>query len=115
MQSLTRTRSGAFRIEDAITPEEAKELSEQGRLTEKLLPADYALGHLPRADMPETYEKLIVNGAKIPLTDETEPLEAGTPVRIYLRGRFWGIAERREEQLAWKAQIAPEDGPEEMN
>ena len=45
----------------------------------------------------------------------TENLAEGEPVRIYLRGAFWGIAARREKELAWKAQIAPEDGPEEMN
>ena len=115
MQSLTRTRSGAFRIEDAITPEEAAELAGKGMLAERLLPPDYALGHLPRADMPEKYKKLIVNGAKMPLTDETEPLNEGEPVRIYLEGNFWGIAARREKELVWKAQIAPEDEPEEMN
>ena len=115
MQSLTRTRSGAFRIEDAITPEEAAELSGKGMLEERLLPPDYALGHIPRADMPETYRKLIVNGAKMPLTAETEPLNEGEPVRIYLEDRFWGIAARRKEELVWKAQIAPDDGPEEMN
>ena len=115
MQSLTRTRSGAFRIEDAITPEEAAELSGKGMLEERLLPPDYALGHIPRADMPETYRKLIVNGAKMPLTAETEPLNEGEPARIYLEDSFWGIAARRKEELVWKAQIAPDDGTEEMN
>ncbi len=115
MQSLTRTRSGAFRIGDAMTPEEARELSAAGKLAERLLPADYALAHLPRADMPGKYRKLIVNGAKMPLTDETAQLKEGEHVRIYLDGSFWGIAERREEELAWKVQIAPDNGPEEMN
>ena len=115
MRSLVRTRSGAFRIEDAVTPDEAKALSADGKLAGKLLPADYALAHLPRADMPEKYRKLIANGAKMPLTDETQPLSEGEPVRIYLDGSFWGIAARRGKELVWKAQIAPEDGPEEMN
>ena len=115
MQSLIRTCSGAFRIEDAVSPEEARELSAAGKLAERLLPADYALAHLPRADMPDRYRKLIVNGAKMPLTDETGQLKESEPVRIYLDGSFWGIAARREEELVWKVQIAPEDGPEEMN
>ena len=115
MQSLTRTRSGAFRIEEAITLEEARELAGSGGLTDRLLPADYALGHIPRADMPEKFRKLIANGAKMPLTDETASLKEGESVRIYLEGCFWGIAARREKELAWKVQIAPEGGPEEMN
>ena len=115
MRSLTRTRSGAFRIEEAITVEEAKALAERGELAARLLAPDYPLGHLPRTDVPVRYAKAVVNGAKLPLTPGTENLAEGEPVRIYLRGAFWGIAVRRENGLVWKTQIAPEDGPKEMN
>ena len=114
MKSLTRTRSGAFRMEDAMTLDEARELSENGRLESRLLPPDFALGHLPRTDIPARDRKKVVNGAKLPLTPETGSLKDGEPVRVYLDGQFWGIAARHEEQLAWKVQIAPEDRPEEM-
>ena len=113
MRSLTRTQTGVFRIEDAMTLEEARELAENGRLAEKLLPPDFALGHLPRADMPETARRLVANGAKMPLVPGAEDLTEGTTVRIYLDGAFWGIAARRGNVLAWKAQIAPENGTEE--
>ena len=115
MRSLLRTQSGAFRIEDAFTPDEARALAEEGRLAERLLPPDYALGHLPRTDVPAKLKKLVANGAKMPLLPGTEELAEGEPVRIYLEDSFWGIAARREEELVWKAQIAPENGPEEMN
>ncbi len=114
MRSLVRTRSGAFRIENAISPEEAKELAEKGTLEAHLLPPDYALGHLPRTDVPENLAKLVINGAKMPLVPGTEALAEDEPVRIYLKNGFWGIAARRGRELVWKAQIAPEDGPEEM-
>ena len=114
MRSLVRTRSGAFRIENAISPEEAKELAEKGKLNEYLLPPDYALGHLPRTDIPERMERLVINGAKMPLVPGTETLAEDEPVRIYLKNSFWGIVARRGKELVWKAQIAPEDGPEEM-
>ena len=110
MRSLTRTRSGPFRIEDAVTIEEAKEMAEKGILIRKLLPPDYPLGHLPRTDLPSTMAKLVINGARMPVTPETEALSEGEPVRIYLEGSFWGIALRHGEELAWKAQIAPEEG-----
>ena len=29
--------------------------------------------------------------------------------RIYLQGQFWGMAVRRENQLAWRAQIPPRE------
>ena len=114
MRSLIRTRSGAFSIDNAISPEEAKALAEEGRLAEYLLPPDYALKHLPRTDIPEKLARIVINGAKMPLVPGTETMAEGEPVRIYLKNDFWGIAARKEQELVWKAQIAPEDGPEEM-
>ena len=114
MRSLIRTRSGAFSIDNAISPEEAKALAEEGRLAEYLLPPDYALKHLPRTDIPEKLARLVINGAKMPLVPGTESLAEDEPVRIYLKNEFWGIAARRDRELVWKAQIAPEEGPEEM-
>lgn len=115
MRSLTRTRSGLFEIGNAITPDEARKLAEQGRLAERLLPPDYALAHLPKANAPGKMAKMVKNGAKMPLFFPTDTLEEEAPVRIYMDGRFWGIAVRRKDELVWKVQIAPEDGPEEMN
>ena len=109
MRSLLRTRSGAFRIEDAFTPDEAKKLAGEGRLSEKILPTDFALGHLLRADVPERLEKQVRNGAKLQLQPGMETIAENQPVRVYLKGRFWGIAVRQADQLVWKAQISPEE------
>ena len=88
MRSLIRTRSGAFSIDNAISPEEAKALAEEGRLAEYLLPPDYALKHLPRTDIPEKLARLVINGAKMPLVPGTETIAEGEPVRIYLKNDF---------------------------
>ena len=112
MRSLTRTRSGAFTIENAISLEEAKTLAEAGTLASRLLPPDYALAHLKRADIPARLRKPVINGAKLPLVPGTEDLEENEPVRVYLEERFWGIAARRENELIWKALIAPEEAEE---
>ena len=114
MRSLTRTRSGVFGIADALTIEEAKMLAEKGKLAEKLQPPDYVLGHLQRTDIPVKYAKMVENGAKLPVLPDMEKIAEGDPVRIYLRGRFWGIAARQGQMLVWKALIAPEDISEEM-
>ena len=114
MRSLTRTRSGAFRIENAITIEKARELAENGKLFDCLLPPDFPLDHLHRIDMPSGMKKLVANGAKMPVINDAETLKEGESVSIYLEGQFWGIAARRGNELVWKAQIAPEDEPEEM-
>ena len=54
------------------------------------------------------------NGAALPLetiANEkiTEIPEEGSVTRIYLKGAFWGIAERKEDRLVWRAQIPPEE------
>ena len=108
MRSLIRTRSGVFRIENAISPDEAKELAEKNLLTDRLLPPDYALEHLARTDIPAKYGKLVRNGAKIPLIYVTDIPEENKPVRIYLENTFWGIAVRKDEQLVWRALISSE-------
>jgi len=115
MRSLTRTRSGVFRIEDAITLDEARELADAGRLADKLLPPDYALRHLPRTDIRTKWRKNVINGAKLPLEQGTETLNEGEPVRIYMSGSFWGIATRQGDKLVWKTQIAPENREEARN
>jgi Pseudouridine synthase len=109
MKSLLRTRSGAFTLENALTLEEAERLAQSGRLKEKLLPTDFALGHLPRVDLPARYGKMVANGAKIPLNPDGEIPDEGFPVRVYLEQRFWGIAEQKDGSLQWRALISPED------
>lgn len=108
MRSLLRTRSGVFRIQDALTLDAMKDLAEEGRLAEKLMPPDYPLQHLPHADVRPELRKAVINGAKLPVPEGTENIEEGKPVRIYLDGSFYGLAERRGNELKWKVLIAPE-------
>ena len=117
MRSLTRTRSGVFTVGTAMTLEEAEQLSGEGKLRSRLLPPDYALEHLLRADVPEQAARKVINGAKLPLKTEWFPREPepGEAVRVYLRNEFWGIAVRNGGELAWKALIAPETAEEDGN
>jgi len=108
MRCLTRTRSGFFNLEESVTLEEIRTLGEEGRLSEKLLAPDQPIRHLPRTDIPERYARKVAAGAALELPEESRGLQEGGVTRIYLRDAFWGIAERREDLLVWKAQIAPE-------
>ena len=109
MRSLLRTRSGVFTMDEAITLDEARALAEAGTLAERLLPPDWPLGHLPRTDAPARMGKRVINGAKIPMNGLDNPdIGEGQVTRVYLNDQFWGLAERRENELVWKAQIAPE-------
>lgn len=112
MRSLLRTQSGVFMLADAISLEEAKRLNEEGKLLDKLLPPDYALQHLPAFQAAVYMKNQIINGVKIPATEEIMKLPEDQPVRIYLEDDFWGIAERKGEVLRWKALIAPDKEPE---
>jgi tRNA pseudouridine55 synthase len=112
MRSLMRTRSGAFTAEDALTLDEARALADEGRLTERMLPPDWPLGHLPRTDVPARMSKRVINGAKIPLDDRSAAIGEDQVTRIYLDGAFWGLAVRKGNELVWKAQIAPEETEE---
>ncbi len=109
MRSLTRTRSGIFTLEGALTPEEVRTLAGEGRLAEHLLPLDAPLQGMLRAEVPAWLEKKVSAGAKLPAEKcGGDPVPEGGVCRMYCRGRFWGIAERRGEELIWRAQIPPE-------
>lgn len=114
MRFLLRSQSGAFRLDTAMTLEEAAAFQAAGRLAENLLPADMPLQHLPRVDARASARKMVVNGAKVPLSrvDGWENLCEGQPTRVYLDGEFWGMAERAGDMLVWRAQIAPEKAEE---
>ena len=113
MRSLLRIRSGAFTADNAITLDEARSLAETGDLKGRMLPPDWPLGHLPRTDVPARMRKRVLNGAKIPLERWNGPdLPEDAVTRIYLDGEFWGLAIRKENELVWKAQIAPEETKE---
>ena len=108
MRSLVRTRSGAFTMETGITLEEARTLAAEGRLAEKILPPDWPIAHLRRADIPEKFAKQTAAGAKIPAAGIAEDAVEEENLRVYLDGAFWGIMRRDGDMLVWKAQIAPE-------
>lgn len=114
MRSLLRSRSGPFTLENAVSLDEARNLAEEGKLREKLLPPDFALTGLPRADVPEKWRKKVENGARIPGGGwSPNSLPENAPVRVYMKDEFWGIAVFQNQELVWKALIAP--GKEEEN
>ena len=110
MRFLLRSQSGAFDLSTAMTLEEAGAFAEAGTLSERLLPLDAPIQHLPKLDVPERLAKLVANGGKLPLTKlpGAEALAEGQPVRVYMNEAFWGIAAREEKMLLWRAQMPPE-------
>ena len=113
MRSLVRTRSGVFGLDTALSLEEARDLAARGQLTEKMLPPDYPLEHLPAVHLSPAFEKQIRAGAKIPAGKACgNPPPEGEILRVYMTGNFWGMMRREGPYLVWKAQIAPENAEE---
>ena len=109
MRFLLRSQSGVFRLDTAMTLEEAAELKEQGRLAENLLALDMPLRHLPRVNARPALRKQVENGVKLPLRRlDGDALEEGQVTRVYLNDEFWGMAAREGDMLVWRALIAPE-------
>ncbi|MBP3636905.1 MAG: tRNA pseudouridine(55) synthase TruB [Clostridia bacterium] len=109
MRFLLRSQSGVFRLDTAMTLEEAAAHKEEGTLAEHLLALDMPLQHLPRVDADNRIRKLVENGAKLPLKAvRGDELSEGQVTRVYLNDQFWGMAAREGDMLVWRAQIAPE-------
>lgn len=109
MRFLLRSQSGVFRLDTAMTLEEAEALKDAGTLQEHLLALDMPLQHLPRVDVPARLHKQVENGVKLPLERlHGDDLAEGQAARVYLKEQFWGMAVREGDMLVWRALIAPE-------
>ena len=64
MQSLSRTESGAFTLENAVTPYELKNMTPED-IEERLLDIDLPLSHLGKAEMAPDRTKYFCNGNSI--------------------------------------------------
>lgn len=93
MESLTRTRAGMFRIEDALRLSEVRELAESGRLADRLIPIDRMFAPYPETVMDAGQQKYLENGNRLPAGS----IPAGQRVRVYDSERhFAGIYECRD-------------------
>lgn len=67
MTALRRTEAAGFSIADSITLEEAEKLSEEGTLTERLLPIRTVFESLPALHLASRQQTLFQNGVKLDL------------------------------------------------
>ena len=67
MTALRRTEAAGFSIADSITLEEAEKLSEEGTLTERLLPIRTVFESLPALHLAGRQQTLFHNGVKLDL------------------------------------------------
>ena len=101
MQSLVRTRVGAFRLENAITLKELEALRDSDRVTEKLLSVDAVFADCPVLHMQESFDRLLENGNAINPEQTKEQMQyaEGQYVRFYRAdGSFAGIYAWQQEK-----------------
>ena len=98
MRFLLRTRAGAFKIENAVTIEEAQRAAEENALERLLLPLDYPLNELPELGLPENLWKLGKNGGKLPAVLMPDLPEGGR-CRMYADGILLGVGHRDGESI----------------
>lgn len=110
MRFLLRAQSGIFTLDTAMTIEEATAYRDAGTLADNLLPLDFPIQHIHRVDAPEWLAKQVINGVKLPVkrVKNAADVAEGQVVRVYLRGQFWGIAEREGDMLTWRCQTPPD-------
>lgn len=90
LTNLRRTRSGDFKIQDALTLADFKNLNAK-QINQKLLPIDEALKHLQKIDVNPNFYDNIINGQFYKLN---RPYK-NNDYRIYCNNFFIGLGEIR--------------------
>jgi tRNA pseudouridine55 synthase len=88
LERLTRTRSGPFAIERAITLDKLRELAGTDGVRGVIVPADDALAHLPRASFDDSGARRLRQGQAVPAPGG---FEAGSLVRLVLADGLIGV------------------------
>jgi len=107
LSSLTRLSVGPFTLDKSYTVEEAKDLAEENRREEMVLPMDAALGHFPRVELDAARIRALKNGQTVVLNrnEAGNLLDTGNPIRVYsTEGDFKALVSlfRSEEGLKLK-------------
>jgi len=103
MAELKRTLSAGFREEDCLTLEQVEALQASNALSDKLLPAERALSHLPQAMLDERNADKALKGQKLSLAAAALPQsEDGRLIRFYGAQGFIGLFEADMELRAWR-------------
>ncbi len=102
MTALRRTRAAGFGLEDSLTLEQAEQLAQQGKLSERLLPIERVFQELPALTLCAAQERMYRNGVRLDLKrlDGMQALgDWSGDLRIYAEsGTFLGISYADREQ-----------------
>ncbi len=103
LKSLTRLRTGRFRIADAVSIEDARRSFDNGSWPELLVSLDGALGDLRAIIVGESEQANIQNGRPVPLSEDDGPLRPDEQFRAYgLEGDFLAIMRLDAPNKRWR-------------
>ena len=103
LKSLTRLRTGRFRIADAVSIEVAQRGFENGSWPEFLVSPDSVLGDLRAIIVGQREQKSIQNGRSAPLSEDNRTLVPDEQFRAYsLDGEFLAIMRFDAPGRCWR-------------
>ncbi len=104
LSALRRDASGRFDVSDAVTADEAKELAQAQRLTERLIPLDNALDDMPAVVLTDAAAKVLANGIQPGSADivDADAVENDQTVRVIdARGTLLALARTKAPAERW--------------
>ena len=111
MSALLRTRHGDFSLKQAHTLKEVREMAEEGRIGEWILPLETAFPSWRRLTVTEEGAFRLKNGNTLMpchFLEDTAGILPGVSVLVFGNGRFQAIYQRRNEQEFKGVKMFPE-------
>ena len=97
MHSLTRTRSGAYALDQCHSFDEVGQAMQDGTMPQLLLPTDSLFLEHPAVRLTDEGAERIARGAVVfPRQTSGMPEQAGALCRVYHEGRFLMLGQVRE-------------------
>lgn len=108
MRFLLRTKSGAFTLDRGYTLEELQAAKAEGNLERLLMAMDEPITHYKALETPAHLAKACWNGGRMPREDfpDGERMEDHEVFRLYLEGRFMGMAAFRGDNIVLQTMVA---------
>jgi tRNA pseudouridine55 synthase len=92
MTSITRIKTGKFKIEDSVTMEQFLQMGESA-----VVPLEVALSDFARVDIDEQYYEKLCNGVKLDFTTALP-----SPFTVYCKNELFGLGEVVDGRLKIK-------------
>lgn len=105
METLTRSRVGIFRVEDALTLGELEKLRDENKISSVIIPPDAIFAKDRAVTVNEQGRKMAQNGNRLGKAQLTEAMRFadGEQVRVYDGdGRFYGIYDYHQAERTLK-------------